>query len=141
MRRLQGPLAQLAEQRTFNPRVVGSSPTGPTVTVGVSPTGIVGVSPTGIVGVSPTGIVGVSPTGIVGVSPTGIVGVRPDQSCPPLLAHRPLCGRRNARKANVRLARSPEPHPDAGAGSLRPGRPTPRSVPIDPGRLRVTPDH
>jgi transposase-like protein len=25
-----GPLAQLAEQRTFNPRVVGSSPTGPT---------------------------------------------------------------------------------------------------------------
>lgn len=26
-----GPLAQLAEQRTFNPRVVGSSPTGPTV--------------------------------------------------------------------------------------------------------------
>ena len=27
-----GPLAQLAEQRTFNPRVVGSSPTGPTNT-------------------------------------------------------------------------------------------------------------
>ena len=27
----QGPLAQLAEHRTFNPRVVGSSPTGPTV--------------------------------------------------------------------------------------------------------------
>src|SRR5918997_254535 len=26
-----GPLAQLAEQRTFNPRVVGSIPTGPTV--------------------------------------------------------------------------------------------------------------
>jgi hypothetical protein len=26
----RGPLAQLAEQRTFNPRVVGSSPTGPT---------------------------------------------------------------------------------------------------------------
>lgn len=26
-----GPLAQLAEQRTFNPRVVGSSPTGPTM--------------------------------------------------------------------------------------------------------------
>ena len=26
-----GPLAQLAEQRTFNPRVVGSSPTGPTI--------------------------------------------------------------------------------------------------------------
>src|SRR4051812_17638806 len=26
-----GPLAQLAEQRTFNPRVVGSSPTGPTL--------------------------------------------------------------------------------------------------------------
>jgi hypothetical protein len=25
-----GPLAQLAEQRTFNPWVVGSSPTGPT---------------------------------------------------------------------------------------------------------------
>src|SRR6185503_11491232 len=25
-----GPLAQLAEQRTFNPRVVGSSPTRPT---------------------------------------------------------------------------------------------------------------
>src|SRR3954447_15015069 len=25
-----GPLAQLAEQRTFNPRVVGSRPTGPT---------------------------------------------------------------------------------------------------------------
>ena len=25
-----GPLAQLVEQRTFNPRVVGSSPTGPT---------------------------------------------------------------------------------------------------------------
>ena len=25
-----GPLAQLAEHRTFNPRVVGSSPTGPT---------------------------------------------------------------------------------------------------------------
>ena len=25
-----GPLAQLAEQRTFNPLVVGSSPTGPT---------------------------------------------------------------------------------------------------------------
>lgn len=25
-----GPLAQLAEQRTFNPRVVGSIPTGPT---------------------------------------------------------------------------------------------------------------
>ena len=25
-----GPVAQLAEQRTFNPRVVGSSPTGPT---------------------------------------------------------------------------------------------------------------
>ena len=25
-----GPLAQLAEQQTFNPRVVGSSPTGPT---------------------------------------------------------------------------------------------------------------
>ena len=28
--RPRGPLAQLAEQRTFNPRVVGSSPTGPT---------------------------------------------------------------------------------------------------------------
>src|SRR3954453_6982299 len=28
--RCPGPLAQLAEQRTFNPRVVGSSPTGPT---------------------------------------------------------------------------------------------------------------
>ena len=28
--RILGPLAQLAEQRTFNPRVVGSSPTGPT---------------------------------------------------------------------------------------------------------------
>src|SRR6478609_11744672 len=28
-----GPLAQLAEQRTFNPRVVGSSPTGPTLPV------------------------------------------------------------------------------------------------------------
>src|SRR5687768_9757702 len=27
----RGPLAQLAEQRTFNPRVVGSIPTGPTV--------------------------------------------------------------------------------------------------------------
>jgi hypothetical protein len=27
---VRGPLAQLAEQRTFNPRVVGSSPTGPT---------------------------------------------------------------------------------------------------------------
>ena len=25
-----GPLAQLVEQRTFNPWVVGSSPTGPT---------------------------------------------------------------------------------------------------------------
>ena len=30
MFRSPGPLAQLAEQRTFNPRVVGSSPTGPT---------------------------------------------------------------------------------------------------------------
>ena len=29
-KRAPGPLAQLAEQRTFNPRVVGSSPTGPT---------------------------------------------------------------------------------------------------------------
>lgn len=29
-----GPLAQLAEQRTFNPSVVGSSPTGPTVHLG-----------------------------------------------------------------------------------------------------------
>ena len=28
-----GPLAQLAEQRTFNPWVVGSSPTGPTALV------------------------------------------------------------------------------------------------------------
>ena len=28
--RSPGPLAQLAEQRTFNPRVVGSIPTGPT---------------------------------------------------------------------------------------------------------------
>ena len=28
---LRGPLAQLVEQRTFNPWVVGSSPTGPTV--------------------------------------------------------------------------------------------------------------
>jgi hypothetical protein len=27
-----GPLAQLVEQRTFNPLVVGSSPTGPTIT-------------------------------------------------------------------------------------------------------------
>lgn len=27
-----GPLAQLAEQRTFNPTRVGSSPTGPTTT-------------------------------------------------------------------------------------------------------------
>ena len=27
----RGPLAQLAEHRTFNPRVVGSSPTGPTL--------------------------------------------------------------------------------------------------------------
>ncbi len=39
--RLPGPLAQLAEQRTFNPRVVGSSPTGPTTPVcpprGVTP--------------------------------------------------------------------------------------------------------
>ena len=26
-----GPLAQLVEQRTFNPWVVGSSPTGPTI--------------------------------------------------------------------------------------------------------------
>ena len=26
-----GPVAQLAEHRTFNPRVVGSSPTGPTL--------------------------------------------------------------------------------------------------------------
>jgi hypothetical protein len=31
MPNVTGPLAQLAEQRTFNPRVVGSSPTGPTV--------------------------------------------------------------------------------------------------------------
>ncbi len=31
-----GPLAQLAEQRTFNPRVVGSIPTGPTVNAQVS---------------------------------------------------------------------------------------------------------
>lgn len=30
MSHLPGPLAQLAEQRTFNPRVVGSIPTGPT---------------------------------------------------------------------------------------------------------------
>jgi hypothetical protein len=30
----RGPLAQLAEQRTFNPRVVGSSPTGPTAREG-----------------------------------------------------------------------------------------------------------
>ena len=29
-----GPLAQLAEQRTFNPRVVGSIPTGPTLLTG-----------------------------------------------------------------------------------------------------------
>ena len=29
-----GPLAQLAEQRTFNPRVVGSSPTGLTIVAG-----------------------------------------------------------------------------------------------------------
>ena len=28
-----GPLAQLAEQRTFNPRVVGSIPTGPTLVI------------------------------------------------------------------------------------------------------------
>src|SRR3954451_21162386 len=35
-----GPLAQLAEQRTFNPRVVGSIPTGPTVlTCAFFPTG------------------------------------------------------------------------------------------------------
>ncbi len=27
---MRGPLAQLVEQRTFNPWVVGSSPTGPT---------------------------------------------------------------------------------------------------------------
>ena len=26
-----GPLAQLAEHRTFNPQVVGSNPTGPTI--------------------------------------------------------------------------------------------------------------
>src|SRR5699024_9691685 len=32
-----GPLAQLAEQRTFNPRVVGSIPTGPTVQYTASP--------------------------------------------------------------------------------------------------------
>ncbi len=28
----QGPLAQSVEQRTFNPWVVGSIPTGPTIT-------------------------------------------------------------------------------------------------------------
>jgi hypothetical protein len=35
--RVRGPLAQLAEQRTFNPRVVGSSPTGPTMTALLEP--------------------------------------------------------------------------------------------------------
>ena len=33
---LRGPLAQLAEQRTFNPQVVGSIPTGPTKLVTIS---------------------------------------------------------------------------------------------------------
>src|SRR5688572_7308330 len=32
-----GPLAQLAEQRTFNPRVVGSIPTGPTAPTSAFP--------------------------------------------------------------------------------------------------------
>ena len=31
---VSGPLAQLVEQRTFNPWVVGSSPTGPTNQLG-----------------------------------------------------------------------------------------------------------
>ena len=30
-----GPLAQSVEQRTFNPWVVGSSPTGPTLRIGM----------------------------------------------------------------------------------------------------------
>jgi hypothetical protein len=32
--RQHGPLAQLAEQRTFNPRVAGSIPAGPTLSSG-----------------------------------------------------------------------------------------------------------
>ncbi len=32
-KRISGPLAQLVEQWTFNPLVVGSSPTGPTVSL------------------------------------------------------------------------------------------------------------